>query len=159
MIDVKSVTLKTIFWTGCEDISGFQTNSKKWSNILFSFLDGSVSIAFSLRFHQNNRHSNKKEPQKRTGTKEPQRHHKKGQAQQLTDMVVSVNFVDYSGSLSWSFTVTISRSRLVDAAVSRWYHCISRCVRRAHLMHPHKKGHPQKRTGTAITTKKDRHSN
>ena len=30
--------------------------------------------------------------------------------------------------------MTISRSRLVDATVSRWYHCISRCVRRAHLM-------------------------
>jgi hypothetical protein len=27
----------------------------------------------------------------------------KGQAQQLTDIVVSVNFSDYSGSLSWSF--------------------------------------------------------
>ena len=30
--------------------------------------------------------------------------------------------------------MTMSRSRLVDATVSRWYHCISRCVRRAHLM-------------------------
>ena len=30
--------------------------------------------------------------------------------------------------------MTISRSRLVDATVSRWYHCISRCVRRAHLL-------------------------
>jgi len=30
--------------------------------------------------------------------------------------------------------VTISRSRLVYASVSRRYHCISRCVRRAHLM-------------------------
>ncbi len=30
--------------------------------------------------------------------------------------------------------MTISRSRLVDATVSRWYHCIARCVRRAHLM-------------------------
>ena len=30
--------------------------------------------------------------------------------------------------------MTISRSRLVDTTVSRWYHCISRCVRRAHLM-------------------------
>jgi hypothetical protein len=27
----------------------------------------------------------------------------KGQAQRLTDIVVSVNFSDYSGSLSWSF--------------------------------------------------------
>ena len=30
--------------------------------------------------------------------------------------------------------MTISRSRLVDANVSRWYHCIYRCVRRAHLL-------------------------
>ena len=30
--------------------------------------------------------------------------------------------------------MTISRSRLVDAIVSRRHHCISRCVRRAHLM-------------------------
>ena len=30
--------------------------------------------------------------------------------------------------------MTISRSRLVDTTVSRWYHCISRCVRRAHLL-------------------------
>ncbi len=30
--------------------------------------------------------------------------------------------------------MTISRSRLVDTTVSRWYHSISRCVRRAHLM-------------------------
>ena len=30
--------------------------------------------------------------------------------------------------------MTISRSRLVDTSVSRWYHCISRCVRRAHLL-------------------------
>ena len=30
--------------------------------------------------------------------------------------------------------MTISRARLVDASVSRWYHCVSRCVRKAHLI-------------------------
>lgn len=30
--------------------------------------------------------------------------------------------------------MTVARSQLVDVAVSRWYHCISRCVRRAHLL-------------------------
>ena len=30
--------------------------------------------------------------------------------------------------------MTISRSRLVDASVSLWYHCVSRCVRKAHLI-------------------------
>ncbi len=30
--------------------------------------------------------------------------------------------------------MTISRFRLVDASVSRWYHGISRCVRRAMLL-------------------------
>ncbi|MCA9195535.1 MAG: hypothetical protein KDB03_27375, partial [Planctomycetales bacterium] len=30
--------------------------------------------------------------------------------------------------------MTLARSQLVDVSVSRWYHCISRCVRRARLL-------------------------
>jgi hypothetical protein len=30
--------------------------------------------------------------------------------------------------------MTMARAHLVDPAVSRWYHCVTRCVRRAFLL-------------------------
>ena len=30
--------------------------------------------------------------------------------------------------------MTIARAHLIDPAVTRWYHCITRCVRRACLL-------------------------
>ena len=30
--------------------------------------------------------------------------------------------------------MAIARAQLVNPSVSRWYHCITRCVRRAHLL-------------------------
>jgi hypothetical protein len=39
--------------------------------------------------------------------------------------------------------MTIARAHLVDPAVSSWYHCVTRCVRRAFLLgdeHQDRKG-------------------
>jgi REP element-mobilizing transposase RayT len=30
--------------------------------------------------------------------------------------------------------MTISRAQLVDTSLTRWYHCVTRCVRRAYLL-------------------------
>ena len=31
-------------------------------------------------------------------------------------------------------TVTIARAHLIEPSVTRWYHCVTRCVRRAFLL-------------------------
>jgi REP element-mobilizing transposase RayT len=30
--------------------------------------------------------------------------------------------------------MTMARAHLVDVSLTRWYHCVTRCVRRAHLL-------------------------
>jgi len=35
--------------------------------------------------------------------------------------------------------MTIARCQQIDASVTRWYHCVARCVRRAFLLGSHVK--------------------
>jgi hypothetical protein len=37
-------------------------------------------------------------------------------------------------AVRWSSSITIARPHPIDPAVTRWYHCITRCVRRAFLL-------------------------
>jgi hypothetical protein len=60
--------------------------------------------------------------------------------------------------------MTKARCRLVDTSVSRWYHCVSRCCRKAHLLSDENgfqrkdwidqrlKGKDKKRTGIFLLT-------
>ena len=41
-------------------------------------------------------------------------------------------YADLDRLMAW--LVTMARSRLVDVSITRWYHCITRSVRRAFLL-------------------------
>jgi hypothetical protein len=39
--------------------------------------------------------------------------------------------VQYQYAPPWRLTMAIARAQLVDTSLTRWYHCVTRCVRRA----------------------------
>jgi hypothetical protein len=51
--------------------------------------------------------------------------------------------------------MTMARAHLVDSAVTRWYHCVTRCVRRAFLLGEGPAGNRKQRsrTGNALLTR------
>ncbi|MGO9467362.1 MAG: hypothetical protein ACLQVF_24745 [Isosphaeraceae bacterium] len=47
--------------------------------------------------------------------------------------------------------MTIARAHLIDPAVTRWYHCVTRCVRRAFLLGEAAKDRKGSVAGSAIS--------